>query len=108
MCVNVFTSEIIFIGREQLENKNVTKELFVYTHVGDYYQSTYINMMFADIASFLCFPRYEFRLRVSLASDGNLNMISRIRNIDSKPFSFSFGYHTYLPVSDIRYALTFL
>ncbi|KAL1828624.1 hypothetical protein ACET3Z_007036 [Daucus carota] len=44
---------------------------------------------------------YEFRLRVLLAYDGNLNMISRIRNIDSKPFSFSFGYHTYLSVSDI-------
>lgn len=28
-------------------------------------------------------------------------MISRIRNIDNKPFSFSFGYHTYLSVSDI-------
>ncbi|XP_074369781.1 uncharacterized protein LOC141711303 [Apium graveolens] len=26
---------------------------------------------------------YEFRLRVSLSSCGNLNMISRIRNIDS-------------------------
>ncbi|KAL8126267.1 hypothetical protein AgCh_013524 [Apium graveolens] len=28
-------------------------------------------------------------------------MTSRIRNIDSKPFSFSIGYHTYLSVSDI-------
>uniref|UniRef100_A0A6V7QZ70 glucose-6-phosphate 1-epimerase n=1 Tax=Ananas comosus var. bracteatus TaxID=296719 RepID=A0A6V7QZ70_ANACO len=44
---------------------------------------------------------FEFRLRVSLAMDGNLTMVSRIRNIDAKPFSFSFAYHTYLSVSDI-------
>lgn len=54
------------------------------------------------------FASFEFRLRVSLALDGNLNMISRIRNIDGKPFSFSFAYHTYLSVSDIRYALIFM
>ncbi|GMP96504.1 hypothetical protein CsSME_00045133 [Camellia sinensis var. sinensis] len=28
-------------------------------------------------------------------------MISRIRNINCKPFSFSFAYHTYFSVSDI-------
>ncbi|KAI3866678.1 hypothetical protein MKX03_030564 [Papaver bracteatum] len=44
---------------------------------------------------------FEFRLRVSLATNGDITMISRIRNIDSKPFSFSFAYHTYLSVSDI-------
>ncbi|XP_059634304.1 putative glucose-6-phosphate 1-epimerase isoform X2 [Cornus florida] len=44
---------------------------------------------------------FEFRLRVSLAVDGNLILISRIRNINGKPFSFSFAYHTYLSVSDI-------
>ncbi|KAF5177058.1 Glucose-6-phosphate 1-epimerase [Thalictrum thalictroides] len=44
---------------------------------------------------------FEFRLRVSLAANGDLNMISRIRNINGKPFSFSFAYHTYLSVSDI-------
>ncbi|CAK9139332.1 unnamed protein product [Ilex paraguariensis] len=49
-----------------------------------------------------CWPHsFEFRLRVSLASDGNLALISRIRNINGKPFSFSFAYHTYLSVSDI-------
>lgn len=46
---------------------------------------------------------FEFRLRISLASGGNLTLISRVRNINDKPFSFSFAYHTYLSVSDIRY-----
>jgi len=31
-----------------------------------------------------------------------LSLISRIRNVNGKPFSFSFAYHTYLSVSDIR------
>ncbi|GMY30477.1 putative glucose-6-phosphate 1-epimerase [Fagus crenata] len=44
---------------------------------------------------------FEFRLRVSLADDGYLTMISRIRNINCKPFSFSFAYRTYFSVSDI-------
>ncbi|GMY28939.1 putative glucose-6-phosphate 1-epimerase [Fagus crenata] len=44
---------------------------------------------------------FEFRLRVALATDGDLILISRVRNINSKPFSFSFAYHTYLSVSDI-------
>ncbi|KAH6779946.1 Galactose mutarotase-like superfamily protein [Perilla frutescens var. hirtella] len=44
---------------------------------------------------------FEFRLRVSLASDGNLILISRIRNINGKPFSFSLAYHTHFSVSDI-------
>ncbi|KAF5451702.1 hypothetical protein F2P56_026787 [Juglans regia] len=28
-------------------------------------------------------------------------LISRVRNVNGKPFSFSFAYHTYLSVSDI-------
>ena len=49
---------------------------------------------------------FEFWLRVALASGGNLILISRIRNtnIDGRTFSFQFAYHTYLSVSDIRYA----
>ena len=45
---------------------------------------------------------FEYRLRVSLGLDGDLTMVSRIRNIDSKPFRFSFAHHTYFSVSDIR------
>ncbi|XP_010914247.1 putative glucose-6-phosphate 1-epimerase isoform X1 [Elaeis guineensis] len=49
-----------------------------------------------------CWPHcFELRLRVSLAMDGDLTIISRIRNVDAKPFSFSFAYHTYFSVSDI-------
>ncbi|XWS50050.1 hypothetical protein CRYUN_Cryun12cG0054900 [Craigia yunnanensis] len=44
---------------------------------------------------------FEFRLRVSLTADGNLSLISRIRNINYKPFSFSIAYHTYFSISDI-------
>ncbi|XP_078431650.1 galactose mutarotase-like superfamily protein isoform X2 [Wolffia australiana] len=44
---------------------------------------------------------FEFRLRVSLRDNGDLSMVSRIRNVDGKKFTFSFAYHTYLPVSDI-------
>ncbi|KAK8959180.1 hypothetical protein KSP40_PGU008129 [Platanthera guangdongensis] len=44
---------------------------------------------------------FEFRLRVSLSMDGDLTVISRVRNINGKPFSFSFAYHTYFSVSDI-------
>ena len=46
---------------------------------------------------------FELRLRVSLAIDGDLTLTSRVRNINSKPFSFLFAFHTYLSVSDIRY-----
>ncbi|KAJ8556223.1 hypothetical protein K7X08_022981 [Anisodus acutangulus] len=44
---------------------------------------------------------FEFRLRVSLASDGSLSLTSRIRNINGKPFKFSFAYQTYFSVSNI-------
>ncbi|KAK8521135.1 hypothetical protein V6N12_005047 [Hibiscus sabdariffa] len=44
---------------------------------------------------------FEFRLRVYLTTDGNLSLISRIRNINCKPFSFSIAYHTYFSISDI-------
>ncbi|WOL14691.1 glucose-6-phosphate 1-epimerase isoform X1 [Canna indica] len=49
-----------------------------------------------------CWPHcFEFRLKISLAMDGDLTMISRVRNINGKPYTFSFAYHTYLSVSDI-------
>lgn len=69
----------------------------------DYQEISYIDLLLKPSENDLIrWPHsFEFRLRVCLASDGNLGMISRIRNIDSKPFSFSFGYHTYLSVSDI-------
>lgn len=44
---------------------------------------------------------FEFRLRVCLTVEGNLTMISRIRNINCKPFSFSIAFHTYFSISDI-------
>ncbi|KAL5989244.1 hypothetical protein ACLOJK_010134 [Asimina triloba] len=44
---------------------------------------------------------FEFRLRVALSLNGDLTMTSRIRNLDNKPFSFSFAYHAYFSVSDI-------
>ena len=51
---------------------------------------------------FLC--SFEFRLRVTLGPAGDLMLTSRIRNTnpDGKPFTFTFAYHTYFSVSDIR------
>ncbi|XP_062162150.1 putative glucose-6-phosphate 1-epimerase [Alnus glutinosa] len=53
-----------------------------------------------------CWPNmYElgsYALRVSLATDGDLTLTSRVRNVNGKPFSFSFAYHTDLSVSDIN------
>lgn len=53
---------------------------------------------------------YEFRLRVALGLGGDLMLTSRIRNTnaDGKPFSFTFAYHTYFSVSDIRFVKKFL
>lgn len=44
---------------------------------------------------------FELRLRVSLLPDGDLVLRSRVRNVNGKPFGFSFAYHTHLVVSDI-------
>ncbi|KAK4775237.1 hypothetical protein SAY86_010172 [Trapa natans] len=44
--------------------------------------------------------RFELRLRVSLRA-GKLILIPRVRNTDTKPFSFTFSLSNYLSVSDI-------
>ncbi|XWS18743.1 hypothetical protein CRYUN_Cryun32bG0071000 [Craigia yunnanensis] len=48
--------------------------------------------------------RYECRLRVALGPGGDLMLTSRIRNTntDGKSFTFTFAYHTYFFVTDIR------
>ncbi|XP_062074496.1 putative glucose-6-phosphate 1-epimerase [Humulus lupulus] len=46
--------------------------------------------------------RFEFRLRICLSAEGYLILIPRVRNLDSKPFSFSFAFHTYFSISDIN------
>ncbi|KAL0428781.1 UNVERIFIED_CONTAM: putative glucose-6-phosphate 1-epimerase [Sesamum radiatum] len=72
-------------------------------HPNDSLGKSFIDLLLKPAEEDLkCWPHgFEFRLRVSLASDGNLIMISRIRNINGKPFSFSFAYHTHFSVSDI-------
>uniref|UniRef100_A0A5B7C8S9 glucose-6-phosphate 1-epimerase n=1 Tax=Davidia involucrata TaxID=16924 RepID=A0A5B7C8S9_DAVIN len=72
-------------------------------HQNDSHGKSFIDLVLKPSEEDLkCWPHsFEFRLRVSLAADGNLALISRIRNINGKPFSFSFAYHTYLSVSDI-------
>eukprot|EP01018_Ginkgo_biloba_P032551 Gb_29678 [translate_table: standard] len=42
---------------------------------------------------------FEFRLRVALDPGRDLTLIPRIRNIDSKPFTFTFASHTYFSIS---------
>ncbi|KAH6824262.1 Galactose mutarotase-like superfamily protein [Perilla frutescens var. hirtella] len=44
--------------------------------------------------------RFELRIRISLSAD-RLTLIPRVRNTDSKAFSFTFALRNYLPVSDI-------
>ncbi|XP_051151557.1 putative glucose-6-phosphate 1-epimerase [Andrographis paniculata] len=44
---------------------------------------------------------FEFRLRVQLNADNHLILTSRVWNVNGKPFSFSFAYHTYFSVSHI-------
>ncbi|KAL2904579.1 putative glucose-6-phosphate 1-epimerase, partial [Bienertia sinuspersici] len=44
---------------------------------------------------------FELRLRISL-SPGKLTLIPRVRNTDSKSFSFMFALRNYLSISDIR------
>lgn len=44
---------------------------------------------------------FELCLRVVLGLAGELTSILRVRNTDTKPFTFTFALHTYLAVSDI-------
>ncbi|GAB2281770.1 hypothetical protein Dimus_016338 [Dionaea muscipula] len=45
--------------------------------------------------------RFEFRVKISLADDGHLILVSRIRNPNCKPFSFAIAFRTYFLISDI-------
>ncbi|PSS03971.1 Glucose-6-phosphate 1-epimerase [Actinidia chinensis var. chinensis] len=72
-------------------------------HPNDSHGKSFVDLLLKPSEEDLKFwpHSFEFRLRVSLGADGKLTLISRIRNINGKPFSFSFAYHTYLSVSDI-------
>ncbi|MCO5574610.1 hypothetical protein L7F22_028399 [Adiantum nelumboides] len=51
---------------------------------------------------YLCHsPCFEFRLRVMLGPEGELGLTARVRNVDSKPFSFTVAFQTYFAVTDI-------
>jgi hypothetical protein len=64
----------------------------------------YVSFRFLILHAYLFECSFEYRLRVALGPGGDLMLTSRIRNTnsDGKPFSFTFAYHTYLSVSDIR------
>ncbi|CAJ1927498.1 unnamed protein product [Sphenostylis stenocarpa] len=70
---------------------------------GDFTEKVYVDLLLKPYEEDAkIWPHnFEFRLRISLAADGILNLTSRIRNVDSKNFSFSIAYHTYFSVSDI-------
>ncbi|GLT46615.1 hypothetical protein SLA2020_203590 [Shorea laevis] len=72
-------------------------------HPNDSHGKSFIDLLLKPSEEDLKFwpHSFELRLRVAIAADGDLALISRVRNINGKPFSFSFGYHTYLSVSDI-------
>lgn len=72
-------------------------------HPNDSHGKSFIDLLLKPSEDDLkCWPHsFEFRLRVSLAINGDLTLISRVRNVNGKLFSFSFAYHTYFLVSDI-------
>ena len=45
---------------------------------------------------------FEFRLRVALGPEGELEITARVRNPEIKPLIFTVALHTYFSVSDIR------
>ncbi|GAA0174749.1 hypothetical protein LIER_28080 [Lithospermum erythrorhizon] len=45
--------------------------------------------------------KFEFRLRAGLKNNGDLILISRVKNIDKSQFNFTFAFHTYFSVGDI-------
>ncbi|KAK1357188.1 hypothetical protein POM88_050444 [Heracleum sosnowskyi] len=47
--------------------------------------------------------RFELRLRISVSA-GKLTLVLRVRNVDSKAFSFMFALCNYFFVSDISYS----
>ncbi|KAA0048919.1 hypothetical protein IC582_012209 [Cucumis melo] len=64
---------------------------------------SFVDLLYRSSEEDLKFWPYSFelRLRASLLPDGDLVLRSRIRNVNGKPFGFSFAYHTHLVVSDI-------
>lgn len=72
-------------------------------HPSDSHGKSFVDLLLKPSDEDLKFwpHSFEFRLRVSLGLEGNLTLISRIRNINGKPFSFLFAYHPHLSVSDI-------
>ncbi|WCJ22372.1 Galactose mutarotase-like superfamily protein [Euphorbia peplus] len=72
-------------------------------HPNDSHSKSFVDLLLKPSEEDLKFwpHSFEFRLRVALAISGDLVLISRVRNMNGKPFSFSFAYHTYLSVSDI-------
>ncbi|CAI0441259.1 unnamed protein product, partial [Linum tenue] len=73
-------------------------------HPNDSYGKSFVDLLLKPSEDDLkMWPHsFEFRLRVAITAEGNLAMVSRIRNINCKPFSFSIAYHTYLSISDIN------
>lgn len=44
---------------------------------------------------------FEFRLRITLGPEGELGLTARVRNTDTKPFTFTVAFQTYFSVTDI-------
>ncbi|KAM7261011.1 hypothetical protein ACFE04_026486 [Oxalis oulophora] len=67
------------------------------------YGNSFIDLLLKPSEEDLkCWPHsFELRLKVALAADGDLALIPRVRNVNGKPFGFTFAFHTYLSVSDI-------
>jgi glucose-6-phosphate 1-epimerase len=83
--------------------KSTEDDLKIWPHRCVQLISLLVHFNLIDII-FLCLLRCSFELRVRISiSPGKLTIIPRVRNTDTKAFSFMFSLRNYLYVSDIRY-----
>ncbi|PQQ18778.1 putative glucose-6-phosphate 1-epimerase [Prunus yedoensis var. nudiflora] len=105
--LNVVKNCYSLVARQSLSHQKQCEEefqsVFRRLEMDHWSKTAYIDLLLKPSEEDLkIWPHsFEFRLRVSLAAEGYLTLISRIRNINCKPFSFSFAYHPYFSISDI-------
>ncbi|ANM70384.1 aldose 1-epimerase family protein [Arabidopsis thaliana] len=81
--------------------KSTEDDLKIWPHRCVQLISLLVHFNLIDII-FLCLLRCSFELRVRISiSPGKLTIIPRVRNTDTKAFSFMFSLRNYLYVSDI-------